>query len=198
MKEVIMALIKCPECRKKISNKCITCTNCGSPITKSENDYKFSEWYHWILITTVASTLIVTLAILLSTKIICFHNYSDATVIRPQTCNNCGKINGEPLPLGKIEFPTKGLATMLPVPNSSTGKIEWDAHDSLYIYIGNFTEKDFVNYMSSCSNYGFDIDYQSGTDYYYAKDINNNRLYLNYYENNIMTIQLIATNTENN
>ena len=29
-----MALIKCPECKKKISDKCENCPNCGYPIDK--------------------------------------------------------------------------------------------------------------------------------------------------------------------
>lgn len=31
-----MALIKCPECRQKVSDKCGNCPNCGYPIEVKE------------------------------------------------------------------------------------------------------------------------------------------------------------------
>ena len=33
-----MALIKCPECGKKISDACDSCPHCGYPMHKSSND----------------------------------------------------------------------------------------------------------------------------------------------------------------
>lgn len=38
-----MALIKCPECGKEISEKANSCPNCGYPINKQENE----EWHSW-------------------------------------------------------------------------------------------------------------------------------------------------------
>lgn len=38
-----MALIKCPECGKEISDKAQSCPNCGYPIPKQENE----EWQSW-------------------------------------------------------------------------------------------------------------------------------------------------------
>ena len=35
-----MALIKCSECGKEISDKAATCPNCGSPTEKAEEDTK--------------------------------------------------------------------------------------------------------------------------------------------------------------
>ena len=151
-------------------------------------------------------SVIILFTVLVLTHVIClWHNYSDATVIEPQTCYYCGKTKGEPKPLSEIEFPTKGLAALLPIPKSNMGEIEWDSSDSVYIYIGNTTKDDFNNYIKDCSNIGFDVNYQKGEDYYYADDKSGNRLNLNYNMNNIMSIQILApyeeekitTDTEN-
>ncbi len=212
-----MALIKCSECNKEISDKASACPHCGCPIStvetlsqekKAENKSKTSsksQRKKLFFIVAIIGAIIVMLAILMLTHVICFHSYSEATVVEPQTCYRCGKIIGDPKPLSEIEFPTKGLASLLPIPKSNMGEIEWDNSDSVYIYIGNFKEDDYNDYVKSCSEKGFDIDYQKGDDYYYADDINGNRLNLNYYKDrNIMAIQIMepykedSDNKENN
>ena len=35
-----MAMIKCPECGKEISDKSLMCMNCGCPIKKDDQDNK--------------------------------------------------------------------------------------------------------------------------------------------------------------
>ena len=140
-----------------------------------------------------AVSVVILFAVLIFTHVIClWHDYSDATIIEPQTCRYCDKTKGEPKPLSEIEFPTKGLAALLPTPKSNMGEIDWDNSDSVYIYIGNTTESDFKDYIKECSDKGFDIDYQKGDDYYYADDINGNRLSLHYKENNVMSIQILS------
>lgn len=39
-----MALIKCPECGKEVSDKAKNCTNCGFPIRKTNNDDSFPSF----------------------------------------------------------------------------------------------------------------------------------------------------------
>ncbi len=38
-----MALIKCPECRRMVSNMATSCPNCGYPIAKSETSVKSAK-----------------------------------------------------------------------------------------------------------------------------------------------------------
>lgn len=38
-----MALIKCPECRKKISSNAVVCPNCGEPIQKNDSTIALQE-----------------------------------------------------------------------------------------------------------------------------------------------------------
>lgn len=198
-----MALIKCSECKKDISDKAECCPNCGCPISamkqspvfatnEKKNKRKGSIHLKALIAIVAISTVMILIAVLLLTHVICFHSYSEASVLEPQTCYRCGKTRGEPKALIEITFPKKGLATLLPTPQSNMGEICWDNSSSVYIYIGNMSLSDYDDYVTECSKKGFDIDYQKGTDYYYADDINGNRLNLNYYiDSNIMAIQII-------
>lgn len=43
-----MALIKCPECGKEISDKAAACPNCGCPASEfNKNQQEFSHLYRW-------------------------------------------------------------------------------------------------------------------------------------------------------
>lgn len=148
-----------------------------------------------ILISVISIVILFTILVL--THVIClWHNYSNATVIEPKTCYHCGKTIGAPKPLSEIEFPTKGLAALLPSPKSNMGEIEWNDSNSVYIHIGNTTTEDFFEYVDACSNKGFDVNPQKGDDYYYADDSNGHILNLDYQQNDIMSIQILTPQEE--
>ena len=52
-----MALIKCPECGKEVSDKAKSCTNCGFPMNKYSDNNRFP-------IITIVSFLFMTLFVL--------------------------------------------------------------------------------------------------------------------------------------
>ena len=72
-----MALIKCPECKKKISDQCENCPNCGYPIKSNitvaeteaseESDLSrgskiktlFKKWWFWVIIGIVLVALVL-------------------------------------------------------------------------------------------------------------------------------------------
>ena len=142
-----------------------------------------------IVIGAIVIGIIAVAIVLFATHIICFHRYSDATVLEPQTCDYCDKTIGEPSPLTEIVFPEKGLAALLPTPKSNVGHIEQDSSTYVVIYIGEMSIDDFNEYVDECSNVGFDIDYQRGDsssfghEYYWADDAAGNYLTLSFYEN---------------
>lgn len=74
-----------------------------------------------------------------------------------------------PEELGDLEWPDSGLAKMLPVPKSKTGKIKEDSSDDFNVLVGNTSESDFKEYVKACKEKGFDIDYNSSDDYFCAK-----------------------------
>lgn len=72
-----MALIKCPECKKKISDQCENCPNCGYPIkanittveaeafekTNSSKDNiaksVLKKWWFWTVVGVVLAALVL-------------------------------------------------------------------------------------------------------------------------------------------
>ncbi|MBE6983601.1 MAG: zinc-ribbon domain-containing protein [Ruminococcaceae bacterium] len=222
-----MALIKCTECGKEISDKAVACPHCGCPTaemnvrqseatvggtadtsiankstTENNGSHKPKTTKKVInkkiMIPVLAlGCAIIIFAILVFTHTICLkHSYSEATVLRPQTCYHCGKTKGDPKDLMKIEFPTRGVGALLPVPESNMGEINWNEASGFNAYIGNTTEGDYKDYIKACIECGFDVDYQKGDDYYYADDINSNNLNVWFKGNNFMEIQIIAPNLE--
>ena len=214
-----MALFKCPECSREISDKASACPHCGCPVsstfypdTRSTTDETITspqdpmafapptkKGTHktgkkkWIIIgATIASIAFFVLLIL--THTICInHSYSDATVLEPQTCYYCGKTTGDPKPLTKIVFPKKGIGSLLPIPNSNMGEILYDYSDSFEVYIGNTTIDEYREYVNLCLESGFDIDYYKYDDSFNAYDTNGNCINIYMRDNDIMQIYIYAT-----
>lgn len=38
-----MALIKCPECKNKLSTNAVTCPHCGFPLREAQNQYRICQ-----------------------------------------------------------------------------------------------------------------------------------------------------------
>ena len=70
-----------------------------------------------------------------------------------------------PEELGDLEWPDSGIAKMLPVPKSKTGKIKEDSSGDFSALVGDTSEDDFKAYVKGCKEKGFDIDYSNGDDY---------------------------------
>ncbi len=152
-----------------------------------------------IVIGAIVLGIVAIVGLLFATHIICFHSYSDATVLEPQTCYYCDKTIGERKPLKEIVFPQKGLSALLPVPKSNMGEIDNDSSTYLEIYVGELSLNDFNEYVDRCSDNGFNIDYRRydsssfGYEYYHGEDVNGNSLDLRYYENlGILEIRVYA------
>lgn len=201
MEEYEMALIKCSECGKDISDKASACPHCGCPLSNAEQSQKNKKEKGMgakstkiLIATALIVGVIIVFAILILTHTICLnHDYSDASVLEPQTCYHCGKTRGEPKSLMKIQFPTQGVGSLLPTPSSNMGEIKWEDADSFSAYVGNMTEDEFNAYVQMCAENGFDVDYQKGEDYYYADDANGNNLNIWYKGNDIIDIQIVAS-----
>ena len=95
-----------------------------------------------------------------------------------------------PEKLGDLEWPDSGLAKMLPVPKSKTGKIKEDSSGDFIALVGDTSEDDFKAYVKGCKEKGFDIDYSNGDDYYNAKCSDGYELEIRYKSLKIMEISL--------
>ena len=58
------------------------------------------------------------------------------------------------------------------------------------MYVGDTTREEYEEYVTDCSYYGFDVDYDKGENYYRAYNEDGYYLSLSYEGNNIMLIRI--------
>ena len=101
-----------------------------------------------------------------------------------------------PMEMTTISWPTSIAGQMLPTPKSTTGKFSYEYEDHFYVYVGNTTRSDYAEYVTACSEKGFNVDYSKGDDYYYADNSEGWHISIRYEGNNIMTIDIDAPDEE--
>jgi len=97
-----------------------------------------------------------------------------------------------PMEMTTISWPTSIAGQMLPTPKSTTGKFSYEYDDNFFVYVGNTTRDDYAEYVTACSEKGFNVDYSKGDDYYYADNSDGWHISVRYEGNNIMTIDIDA------
>lgn len=91
----------------------------------------------------------------------------------------------------EFKWPTSGLATMLPTPESNYGEISTESSTSLFVYVGDTSKQQYDAYVEACQEKGFSVDYSKGADYFHASNTGGYRLSLSYDdEESYMTISL--------
>ena len=101
------------------------------------------------------------------------------------------------LDMSEISWPSGAAGNQLPVPKSLFGKFSFEYDDSFFVYIGNTSRADYNDYVNSCCDRGFTVDYSKGDDYYYADNAAGWHIALRYEGNNIMSIDIDRAETEN-
>lgn len=86
-----------------------------------------------------------------------------------------------------LYWPTQGVAKDVPAPESGKGYIETFSSDSFRVFVGDTTKEDFVKYIESCMNAGYEGRYEQNSDSFYGRkgDV---KLSLEYRGNNIMYV----------
>lgn len=97
-----------------------------------------------------------------------------------------------PLAMGRITWPGGIAGSILPTPQSDTGRFEFEYEDRFLVYVGNTTKADYDAYVAACSDYGFNVDYSKGDTHYYAYNEEDWYLSLKYKGNSTMSIQISA------
>lgn len=95
-----------------------------------------------------------------------------------------------PMELGTLNWPKSDLASLLPLPEPTVGKVDADTTDYCIIYVGEMPIEQFNAYADRCADAGFAADYERGDKYYRADDQNGNHLSLSYEGNQIVRIEL--------
>ena len=97
-----------------------------------------------------------------------------------------------PMKFSAITWPTSAVGKLLPVPKSLSGKFSYEHDDNFFVYIGETSHDDYTEYAASCSDKGFNVDYDKGDTYYYADNADGYHISVKYEGNNIMSIKISA------
>lgn len=90
----------------------------------------------------------------------------------------------------EFKWPDSEIASLIPTPKSSIGKIEDDSYNYLRVYVSNTTKEQFNDYIDECKKKGFTVDYSKSDDSYSAKNKDGYDLDIQYEDNNVMEIVL--------
>lgn len=94
-----------------------------------------------------------------------------------------------PMKMAEITWPSD-LIGIVPVPQSSTGKVEQDSVDRFNVYIGKTSAEEYADYVSQCMNAGFTTDYNKQSEYFKALNQLGYEITVTYEGNSIMEIYL--------
>lgn len=95
-----------------------------------------------------------------------------------------------PMQLGTISWPTGIAGDLLPEPSSTIGKFNYEHDTNFSVYVGDTGKEEYDEYVTDCSDYGFDVDYDKGENYYRAYNDDGYYLSLSYEGNNIMLVRI--------
>lgn len=95
-----------------------------------------------------------------------------------------------PLKMTKIEWPTSIVGKLLPAPKSKIGKFSYEHDDRFDVYVGETSKADYSDYVTACSDKGFNVDYDKEETYYSANNSEGYHLTIEYEGNSIMSISI--------
>lgn len=95
-----------------------------------------------------------------------------------------------PRELGTLKWSESELAKLVPVPKSTVGNIEKDEKASFVAYVGNTTKEEYNNYITLCSDKGFNVNSSKTDKSYSAKNEQSYKISIEYVGNNVMKITI--------
>lgn len=101
-----------------------------------------------------------------------------------------------PMEMTTVTWPTSAAGKQLPTPKSTMGKFSYEHDDNFFVYIGNTSKADYSEYVNTCSEKGFNVDYNKGDNYYYADNSEGWKVDIRYVGNNVMSIKINAPKSE--
>lgn len=93
---------------------------------------------------------------------------------------------------GTVAWPTIGLATLLPMPDTNVGTISIDTSVQFNAWIGETSFEDYKTYVNECVENGFDVNYSSSEKAFSADNKEGVSLSLEYQGFNTMYISMYA------
>lgn len=93
---------------------------------------------------------------------------------------------------GIIEWPSIGLATLLPTPVSNKGTITTNSSSEFEAYIGEISKDDYTAYVNNCMELGFSVDFDTTEKSFTASNENKVMLQMEYQGFSTMYIHIEA------
>ncbi len=91
---------------------------------------------------------------------------------------------------GTLVWSDSEIASMLPVPTSTTGEITQDDETGFQAYVSNTSIDEFKTYATACADKGFDIDAYDTDKSYSAENSEGYKLSVSYQGNNVMSVSV--------
>lgn len=91
-----------------------------------------------------------------------------------------------------ITWPTSSLASRVPVPDSTFGRIEYESDSRLKITFAKVEQADFTAYTDTCMEKGFSVNYSRSSSLFNADDSDGYHLYV-YYSSSSKEMELTAS-----
>lgn len=82
----------------------------------------------------------------------------------------------------EILWPTSDLASHLPQPENQYGEITYDSEGRLEFLIAKQSKDAYAQYVNTCMQSGYTVNYSKGTDYFWADNQDGYSLSVNYEE----------------
>ena len=93
-------------------------------------------------------------------------------------------------------WPTMGSAALIPKPKSTKGSIEINSHIQLFVYVGETSYDDYIDYVEQCIERGFNVDFNRGDKVFDAENEAGDSLRVEYEGNNLMSISMYIHDRE--
>ena len=96
----------------------------------------------------------------------------------------------EPIKLSSLRWPAGEAGKLIPKPTSSIGKTQWEYDRKFYLYVGDTDIDQFQQYIDSCIDAGFSIDYSRGDTFFTARNSLGYKLSLHYVGFHVMSVNI--------
>lgn len=103
-----------------------------------------------------------------------------------------------PEEMGDLDWPTRGLGSLLPEPYSWTGKIVRDDSDYFSAIVGETPIDDFKDYIEECEDAGFTVNYSKNDNYFSAENEDGYKVYVKYTGFDTIEVTIEIINKEEN
>ena len=91
---------------------------------------------------------------------------------------------------GALVWPDSEIASMLPVPKSTTGEITQDDEKGFAAYVSDTPIEEYNAYVAACADKGFTVEASESEKSYSAKNSNGYQLSVSYQGNGVMSISV--------